>query len=259
MGYRNAVVQYGVCANRTRHLVMITLAACLSVFAAAAQNASTEAPSKLMEDGERELEDGRSTLSQRALLAAKNAFETCIRQDYKDAVCYYDLARTKAYLAKERDFAKDKKAAERWIDSAISDVQRSITLNDKSADAHALLGDLYGAKISGMMSGMKYGPKANAETERAFQLDPNNAQAFAVIGRKYYFAPSMFGGDLNKAIESFKKATTLDPHYDEAFVWLAIAYRKKGDSQDAQAAVAQALKLNSHSVFAQRIQAGASM
>ena len=55
------------------------------------------------------------------------------------------------------------------------------------------------------MSGMKYGPKANAETERAFQLDPNNAQAFAVIGRKYYFAPSMFGGDLNKAIESFGK------------------------------------------------------
>ncbi len=141
----------------------------------------------------------------------------------------------------------------------MADVQRSIALNDRSSDAHALLGDLYGAKISGMMSGMKYGPKANAETQRAFELDPNSAQAFAVIGRKYFFAPSMFGGDLNKAIESFKKATTLDPNYDEAFVWLAIAYRKKGDSQDAQAALAEALRLNSRSVFAKRIQAGASM
>ena len=259
MSHRNAGAWYGVHANRISLLVMFTLAACLPVFAAAAQNLSTEAPSKLIQDGERELEDGRTLLSQQNLLAAKNAFETCIHQDYKNAVCYYDVARTKAYLARERDFAKDKRAAERWIDSAISDVQRSITLNDKSADAHALLGDLYGAKISGMMSGMKYGPKANAEIERAFQLDPNNAQAFAVIGRKYYFAPSMFGGDLNKAIESFKKATTVDSHYDEAFVWLAIAYRKKGDSQDAQSALAQALQLNGRSVFAQKIQAGASL
>jgi tetratricopeptide (TPR) repeat protein len=259
MTYRKACILHGVHANRISRLVIFTLAACLSVFAASAQNASTEAASKLIRDGERELEDGRSTLTQQTLLAAKDAFQTCVRQDSKSALCYYDLARTEAYLARERDFATDKKAAERWIDSAISDVQRSIALNDKSADAHALLGDLYGQKISGMMSGMKYGPKANAETERAFQLDPNNAQAFAVIGRKYYFAPSMFGGDLNKAIESFKKATTLDPHYDEAFVWLCIAYRKKGDSQDAQAALTQALRLNSRSAFAQRIQAGASM
>jgi tetratricopeptide (TPR) repeat protein len=242
-----------------RYPVLFALAAFVLVLVAGGQNASAVAPSKLIQNGERQLEDGRSTLDQKTLLAARDVFATCVHQDDKNSLCYYDLARTEAYLARERQFAKDKKATERWIDSAIADVQHAITLNDRSADAHALLGDLYGTKISGMMSGMKYGPKANAETERAFQLDPNNAQAFAVIGRKYYFAPSMFGGDLNKAIESFKKATTLDPHYDEAFVWLAIAYRKKGDSQDAQTALTQALRLNSRSVFAQRIQAGASM
>jgi Tfp pilus assembly protein PilF len=245
--------------RRTGYLVKCAMLVSVLVVAAAGQNASNVVPSKQIQEGERQLEDGRTTLNQEILLAARNTFETCVQQDSKNSLCYYDLARTEAYLAREREFAKDRKATEHWIDSAIADVQRSIALNDRSADAHALLGDLYGSKISGMMSGMKYGPKANAETERAFQLDPNNAQAFAVSGRKYFFAPGMFGGDLNKAIESFKKATTLDPHYDEAFVWLAIAYRKKGDAQDAQAALTQALKLNSRSVFAKRIQAGASM
>ena len=244
-------------SNRIVSMLALAVAFWTAAPPALAQNAGSEP--ELMQDGERQLEDGRSTLEQKTLFSAKSAFESCVHQDTKNARCYYDLARTEYYLARERDTAKDKKETEHWIDSAIADVQRSIALKDRSADAHALLGDLYGQKISGMMSGMKYGPKANAETERAFQLDPNNAQVFAVIGRKYYFAPTMFGGDLNKAIESFKKATTLDPHYDEAFVWLAIAYRKKGEAHDAQAALAEALRLNSRSVFAQRIQAGQSV
>jgi hypothetical protein len=37
----------------------------------------------------------------------------------------------------------------------------------------------------------------------------------------------IFGGDVDKAIESFRKSTTLDPCYDEGFVWLAIAMGRK--------------------------------
>jgi Flp pilus assembly protein TadD len=77
-----------------------------------------------------------------------------------------------------------------------------------------------------------------------------------VVGRKYLFAPKIFGGDLGKAIESFRKATTLDPRYDEAFVWLAIAYRKSGNAQQSQVALSQALRLNGQSVFAKRIESG---
>ena len=105
---------------------------------------------------------------------------------------------------------------------------------------------------------MKYGPKANDETRRAFQLDANNPRAFAVIGRKYLYSPRIFGGDLDKAIESFRKATELEPHGDEAFVWLAIAYRKKGDNARAQAAVKEALQLNGRSAFARRSDSGAA-
>jgi Tfp pilus assembly protein PilF len=98
--------------------------------------------------------------------------------------------------------------------------------------------------------------KANAETQRASNWTRNNPHAYAVVGRKYLFAPKIFGGDLGKAIESFRKATTLDPRYDEAFVWLAIAYRKSGNAQQSQVALSQALRLNGQSVFAKRIESG---
>jgi Flp pilus assembly protein TadD len=66
------------------------------------------------------------------------------------------------------------------------------------------------------------------------------------------------GGDLDKAIDSFKKAIALDPRNDEDFVWLAIAYRKKGDSESAKAAISQAFQLNRCSVFALRVNSGAT-
>jgi tetratricopeptide (TPR) repeat protein len=158
-----------------------------------------------------------------------------------------------------KESQKDKKGAEPWLDSAIKNARSSIALDGHSANGHAFLADLYGNKIGygGMFAGMRYGPKANDETRQALQLDANNPRAYAVVGRKYLYSPKMFGGDLDKAIDAFRKSTTLDPHGDEAFVWLAIAYRKKGDETRARAAVAEALRLDSRSVFAKRIQAGA--
>jgi Flp pilus assembly protein TadD len=60
----------------------------------------------------------------------------------------------------------------------------------------------------------------------------------------------MFGGDVDKAIENLQKATEADPKNDENFVWLAIAYRKKGNTADADKALAEARRLNPGSVFA---------
>lgn len=239
------------------------LIACgLTMAAIIATGQQTNAPDASLNDsqlavkGERDLEDGRSTLDEATLTAARKVFQACVRQDDKSFPCFYGLARTESNLVTVKEIQKDSKAAEHFLDSAIENVRRAIEINDRSSEAHALLADLYGRKIGygGMFAGMRFGPKANAETRRAFELDENNPLAYAVVGRKYLFAPKMFGGDLSKAVQSFEKATTLDPHYDEAFVWLAIAYRKTGDSRRAQIALSQALRLNSRSVFAKRIQ-----
>jgi len=50
--------------------------------------------------------------------------------------------------------------------------------------------------FGGTFAGLRYGPKLNAEHERALQLDPNYPHAYLVMGHKYFFTPQMFGGNL---------------------------------------------------------------
>jgi tetratricopeptide (TPR) repeat protein len=214
----------------------------------------------LLQDGRKLLEEGRSTLAEDTLMASRKSFAACVQADEKQALCFYELSRTEAYLAQARQVQKDKKTAAQWLDSAIENVQHAIQLHDESSNARALLGDLYGTKIDlgGMTAGWRYGPMVAKEDARALELDPNNPRALAAMGRRYFFAPAIFGGNVEKAIASFKKATILDPTYDEAFVWLAIAERKKGRTEDANKALSEALRLNPRSAFAKRIRAGAA-
>jgi tetratricopeptide (TPR) repeat protein len=239
-------------AVRRCTLVSILLPA---ILATTALHAASDT-NALQKEGERQLEEGRTLLDAATLNTARNAFTQCVQQDARNAQCSIDLARTEFYISKFEEVAGHADASHKMLDNAVSDAQKAVAINDQSAEAHALLADLYGAKITGMLSGMKYGPKANTESQRALQLDSNNAFVYAVLGRKYFYSPSAFGGDINKAIDSFQHATALDPHSDEDFVWLAKAYKKKGDAAHAEEALAQALRVNPRSVFAQRVQAG---
>ena len=211
--------------------------------------------SPVVRSAEAQLEDGRANLDEGMLIAARRVFEDCTRQDARNARCYYDVGRTDSYIADVRERQREKKAAQQTIDSAIENTRRSIDLDAGFADAHALLAELYGRKIGygGVFTGMRIGPKAQAETQRALELDPNDPRTYIVIGRRQLYSPRMFGGDIEKAIESFRKATTVDPHCDEGFIWLAIAYGKKGDSSAAKAAVDEASRLNNRNVIAREI------
>jgi tetratricopeptide (TPR) repeat protein len=202
-----------------------------------------------------QLDVARSTLDETALIAVQQIFERCIQQSAARSRCYYDLGRTDSYLVDIKECHRDKQGALQSLDSAIENTQRSINLDGSFADAHALLADLYGRKIGygGMLTGMRLGPKADTKTKRTLQLDPNDPRIYAVLGRRQLYSPRIFGGDIDKAIDSFRKSTKLDPHYDESFVWLAIAYAKKGDSNSAKAAVDEALRLNNRNVIAQEL------
>jgi tetratricopeptide (TPR) repeat protein len=94
----------------------------------------------------------------------------------------------------------------------------------------------------------------DAENKRALELDGNNPQVLASLGRQYLHAPKMFGGDLDKAIANLQKSIErdagADTRADETYVWLAIAYRKKGDAAAANKALDEALRRNPHSMFA---------
>lgn len=199
------------------------------------------------------LEKARTSLDVEALLRVRDLAVGQTKQHPENAEAFYQLARANSYLTDAYTMRHDKKNAERTLDVAIENLQQSLKLNEKSSDAHSLLADCYGRKIglgTAMFAGPKFGPKVDAENRRALELDANNPRAHASLGRQYFEAPKMFGGDLDKAIAEFRKSTDLDPKSDETFVWLAMALRKKGDAAGAQQAIAQALKLNPESVFA---------
>ena len=193
------------------------------------------------------VEAARKTHNEAQLQALKTQVEHAVSQNPNNAVAYYDLARVHAYLADVCEMRKDKKAASAAVDKAIEAVQHSIEINDKSADAHSLLADLYGRKISlgnGMLAGPKFGPKVKEENAKAMALDDKNPRVWASLGRQYLLAPKMFGGDVAKAIESLQKSLALDPAQDETWVWLAKAFAKHGEKPKARDAIQHALSLN---------------
>ena len=199
------------------------------------------------------VESVRKTHDEKQLQLVKTQLEQSIAQNPNDAGFYLDLARVQAYFADVSEMRKDKKAAAEAVDKAIEAVERSLQLSDKSADAHSLLADLYGRKISlgnAMFAGPKFGPKLKEENAKAMALDGKNPHVWASLGRQYLMTPKMFGGDIPKAIESFQKSLAIDSSQDETWVWLCKAFQKQGDRGRAREAVQHALSLNPESTFA---------
>ena len=193
------------------------------------------------------IEAARKTRDEKQLQSMRTQLEQKIAQNSSDAGLYLESARVLGYFADVYEMRKDNKAAAAAVDKAIDAAQRSIQLDDKSADAHSVLADLYGRKIAlgnGMFAGPKFGPKVKEENAKALALDDKNPRAWASLGRQYLMAPKMFGGDVSKAIESLEKSVALDPQRDETYVWLARAYKKHGDKAKAEAAIQRALTLN---------------
>lgn len=233
--------------TRTNAVLLAALLLC-SLLPVQAQEAAPDSAMQL-------LNQGRTTQDQGTLSAAREDFRKLIEDHPNQDLYWYLLARTDAYRCQAYRAQGDKKNAEHALDEAIRNAQEALTINDNSADAHSLLADLYGEKIGfgmAMFAGPRYGPKVQQENRRALALDASNPRVYASLGRQYLEAPKMYGGDVDKAIESFRKSTQLDPKSDEAFVWLAIALRKKGDQAGAQQALQEALKLNPQSAFAQQ-------
>jgi cytochrome c-type biogenesis protein CcmH/NrfG len=200
------------------------------------------------------LEAARRTRDTAQLESLQAQLQQRLARNPNDALSQYQLACVESYLVDVADARKDKKAATAALERAIDAVQRSIQLNDNSADAHSLLADLYGRKISlgtTMFAGSRFGPKVGEQNKRALALDDKNPRVWASLGRQYLTAPKAFGGDIPKAIDSFQKSLALDPTQDETWVWLAKAYEKQPDKPKARDALRRALQLNPQSPMAQ--------
>lgn len=125
--------------------------------------------------------------------------------------------------------------------------EKAIELAQNDADlaqAHRVLGELYSHLISGMISGMRNGPKAKKNINRGLELAPNDPECKRAIALMYLHNPPFNGGDVPRAIETFTECSELAPESDIYPVLLAMAYRKAKKPELALKAARQALELN---------------
>jgi Tfp pilus assembly protein PilF len=85
----------------------------------------------------------------------------------------------------------------------------------------------------------------------------HNPNAYVARGNDYFFTPKTFGGDKEKAVDTWKKAIALAPTSDAAetaHIWLARAYQSLGKNESATTEINEALKMNPERLFAKLVQ-----
>ena len=116
------------------------------------------------------------------------------------------------------------------LDNALRDLNRAVTLDDRSATALAARANLYLRK--------KMISKARADAEASLAIEPAQ-EAYSVLGDVYLSL-----GDYDRAIENFAQARRVDPSVAEAYYAKSKELAEKGDVEQAQVTLQQALVLD---------------
>ncbi len=103
--------------------------------------------------------------------------------------------------------------AENNLDDAQELIDTVIKADTKSALAHALLGQLHGMQASraSLFKAGRYAKKSLAAFETALELDPELEEALVGMVRYRHSAPALFGGSIDKAIETAHSLEDINP------------------------------------------------
>jgi len=149
----------------------------------------------------------------------------------------------------------DEKRQKRLLKEAESHLDAFLEAMPEHAEALALRGSVIGNRITGMFSGMFLGPRAGKSLRRAQNAAPDNPRVATLAGASQRFTPTMFGGGLDKAEETLRRAVDLFekqqdegrayPHWGQvdAYAWLGIVLANKGSKDEAREWFDQALAL----------------
>ncbi len=126
--------------------------------------------------------------------------------------------------------------AEDQPDAAIGECLQATRLAPSDAKHQMWLGRAYGLKASdtlNFMAALKLASRVREAFERAVQLDPNDVEAVSELAEFYISAPSLAGGNTDRAGQL---ANGMMPrHPARAHRLLGLLARKNGDDQKAEA------------------------
>jgi tetratricopeptide (TPR) repeat protein len=101
------------------------------------------------------------------------------------------------------------------LDSAISNSEKAIAADPRSAEAHAHLADAIGAKVlvsnASTFEKISLIHRFRKEVDKTLELDPNDVDALQDLAQFYWNAPGMVGGDKNKARQTADRLFAISP------------------------------------------------
>ncbi|MGQ0836407.1 MAG: winged helix-turn-helix domain-containing protein [Gammaproteobacteria bacterium] len=131
-----------------------------------------------------------------------------------------------------------------WRDQqklALQEFQRSAAIDPNYAGAHVGIASTYiGLTEADYLTEGEALPPARAAIERALELDPDLAQAWAVKGNLLFFE----GAPAAKVLPVLERAVALNPNDTQALNALAWAYDDQGRRQDARRLWERAYRLD---------------
>lgn len=113
---------------------------------------------------------------------------------------------------------------------------RAVELEPKNPTAHFWYATNTGrwGQTKGVLSSLFLVPTIKREIEIILNLDPHFTSAYALAGNFFYEVPGLFGGDLDKAEEMFRKGLEQDPRFTALRVGLAKTLIKKDRVDEAR-------------------------
>jgi hypothetical protein len=145
--------------------------------------------------------------------------------------------------------------ADRLLEDAVERLRAVVKSRPRDAEAHALLGSVYGLQIArSPLKGMLLGPRASGALDKAAELAPDNPRVVLQQGISAFNTPALFGGGTEKGERLLRRSLTLFarepadrpwPNWGrfDTHVWLGQALRAKGDRAGARVEYDRALAL----------------
>jgi tetratricopeptide (TPR) repeat protein len=240
-----------------RIIIFVVVPIIISLISSFGQSQNEVDLTGLITEGKTMIQNGVDQWKLGILLNARGIFERILSVREKDYLSHYYLAYADYRLCIMHVSQNDNNNASQYIDDGIAHLERSVELQPKCAESHALLASLYGFKIGlKWYLGMTLGPKAGSSFDKAVEIDSLNPRVYLLLGISKYYTPSIFGGGMDKAkfnlsksiklYENYSASDSLLPNWghEEAYAWLGKIYMEGKEYQKADEQFEKALKVN---------------
>jgi len=142
-------------------------------------------------------------------------------------------------------------------DNALKHLEEAMNLEPSRGEPYALYASMLGFKVAlNPSQGMSLGMEISNYFGQALAKEPDNPRVNLMKGLSDLYTPEQFGGGLDVAVQSLTKAVDLfetemvgnpvEPSWgkEEAYTFLGMVFKKRGDVEKARELFNKALKVN---------------